>query len=47
MDSSRAWLIVADNNDEGENDYNDNEDDDGLRADSWPTRSQSGSPTGM
>lgn len=39
MDSSRAWLIVADNNDEGENDYNDNEgDDDGLQADSWPNR---------
>lgn len=35
MDSSRAWLtIVADNNDEGNVDYNDNkeDDDDGLWA---------------
>lgn len=37
MDASRAWLtIVADNNDEGDDDYNDNEDD-RLRADRWPT----------
>ncbi len=44
MDSSRAWLtIVADNNEGDDDDYKDNEDDDdddGLRADRWPTRSR-------
>ena len=34
MDSSRAWLtVVADNNDEGDDDYNNDEE--GLRADCW------------
>lgn len=34
MDSSRAWLtVVADNNDEGDDDYNNDEE--GLRADRW------------
>ena len=34
MDSSRAWLtVVADNNDEGDDDYN--KDEEGLRADRW------------
>lgn len=43
MDSSRAWLtIVTDSNDEGDDEYNDNEDDDdGVRADHGPTRSHS------
>lgn len=38
MDSSRAWLTtIADNNDEGDIDYND-DDKDGLRADWWPEK---------